>query len=55
MTGVPLFEVICPACGAISEGQNRDELFLEARAHTLDEHSYDVPRGHVDDAAYAVN
>jgi hypothetical protein len=49
-----LLEVICPACGAISEANDRDELYLEARAHTIDEHSYDVPREHIDDAAYEV-
>lgn len=43
-----MYEVTCPACGAISEGKDRDELYLEARAHTLDEHAYDVPREHID-------
>ena len=47
-------EVICPACGALVEGADDDEIVDRARAHTLDAHSYDIPTEHVLAAAYEV-
>jgi hypothetical protein len=40
-------EVICPACGALTEGVTDDELYQATREHTLDAHAYDIPREHV--------
>jgi hypothetical protein len=40
-------EVICPACGAITEGETNDALYEATREHTLDAHAYDIPREHV--------
>ena len=40
-------EVICPACGALVEGEDDDELVARARQHTLDAHDYDIPAEHV--------
>lgn len=45
-------EVVCPACGAIVEAPNDEELVTRAREHTLDAHSYDIPTEHVLAAAY---
>jgi len=45
-------EVVCPACGAIVEAPDDDELVRRAREHTLDAHSYDIPTEHVLAAAY---
>jgi hypothetical protein len=50
-----LREVICPACGALVEGADDDELVERARAHTLDAHRYDIPTEHVLAAAYDVD
>lgn len=47
-------EVICPACGALVEGGNTDQLVERARRHTLDAHSYDIPTEHVLAAAYDI-
>lgn len=40
-------EVLCPACGALTEGATDDELYIATREHTLQAHSYDIPREHV--------
>lgn len=40
-------EVECPACGAISEGEDEAALVANAQAHTLEAHQYLVPREHV--------
>ena len=45
-------EVICPACGAIVEARDDEELVRRAREHTLDAHAYDIPAEHVLAAAY---
>lgn len=47
-------EVICPACGALVEGRDDEQLVELARAHTLDAHRYDIPTEHVLAAAYDV-
>jgi predicted small metal-binding protein len=47
-------EVICPACGALTEGETDDELVQATREHTLDAHAYDIPREHVLAAAVDV-
>ena len=44
-------EVTCPACGAIVEAPDTDELVVRAREHTVDAHDYDIPAQHVRDAA----
>jgi hypothetical protein len=44
-------EVICPACGALVEAGDDDELIVRARQHTLDAHHYDIPPEHVRAAA----
>jgi hypothetical protein len=48
-------ELICPACGALCEGETDDELFVAAREHTLDAHHYDIPREHVIASAVEVD
>jgi predicted small metal-binding protein len=48
-------ELICPACGALVEAGDDDELIERARAHTLDAHDYDIPSEHVRTAAYDVD
>jgi predicted small metal-binding protein len=40
-------EVICPACGALTEGRTDDEIYQATLEHTLDAHGYDIPRDHV--------
>lgn len=40
-------EVTCPACGALIEGENDEELVELARGHTLDAHDYRIPDEHV--------
>ena len=45
-------EVICPACGAIVEAPDDEELVRRAREHTMDAHAYDIPTEHVLVAAY---
>jgi hypothetical protein len=45
--GVLVREVVCPACGAIVEGASDAELVGAARAHTLQDHGYDIPAEHV--------
>ena len=45
-------EVICPACGALIEAPDDDELVQLAREHTVDAHAYDIPTEHVLEAAY---
>jgi hypothetical protein len=44
-------EVTCPACGAIVEAPDPDELVARAREHTVDTHHYVIPDHHVLDAA----
>ena len=44
-------EVTCPACGAIVEAGDTDELVVRAREHTIDAHRYHIPAEHVRDAA----
>lgn len=46
---------MCPACGALVEAKDSDELVQRARAHTLDAHRYDIPTEHVLAAAYDVD
>ncbi|WP_157988088.1 DUF1059 domain-containing protein [Jiangella endophytica] len=48
-------EVICPACGALTEGTTDEELYEATRAHTVDAHRYDIPREHVLAAAVEVD
>jgi hypothetical protein len=48
-------EVVCPACGAIIEAPDRDELVVRAREHTLDAHAYNIPTHHVLADAYEVD
>ncbi|WP_179377922.1 hypothetical protein [Rhodococcus sp. ACS1] len=50
-----MFEVICPACGGLSEGKTIELLYQAARAHTVDDHGYDVPRDHVVTDSYEVH
>lgn len=45
-------EVVCPACGALVEAPDREELVLRAREHTLDAHAYNIPTEHVLASAY---
>ena len=45
-------EVICPACGALVEAPDRDELIVRAREHTVDAHDYNIPAEHVLASAY---
>jgi hypothetical protein len=45
-------EVICPACGALIEAADDEQLVGFAREHTLDAHAYDIPPEHVLSAAY---
>lgn len=45
-------EVVCPACGALVEAVDRDELIVRAREHTLDAHDYNIPAEHVLASAY---
>lgn len=45
-------EVICPACGALVEAPDREELIARAREHTLDAHAYNIPAEHVLASAY---
>lgn len=45
-------EVICPACGALIEASDDDELVQLAREHTVDAHAYEIPTEHVLAAAY---
>lgn len=44
-------EVTCPACGAVVEAPDADELVVRAREHTIDAHRYVIPAQHVLDAA----
>lgn len=45
-------EVICPACGALIEAADDEQLVAFAREHTIDAHAYDIPTEHVLSAAY---
>jgi hypothetical protein len=45
-------EVLCPACGALIEGDDNGALVANARRHTIDAHGYDIPDKHVLAAAY---
>jgi len=40
-------EVACPACGAIVEAADEDELCQRAGEHTVEAHRYVIPREHV--------
>lgn len=40
-------EVICPACGALTEGRTDHEVYQATLEHTLDAHDYNIPRDHV--------
>ena len=44
MTGL---ELTCPACGALVEAPDEEEIVTRAREHTLDVHRYDIPASHV--------
>lgn len=46
-----MYQVVCPACGAIVEAGDIDSLIQETREHTLDSHDYDIPPEHVRQAA----
>lgn len=48
-------EVLCPACGAIIEGEDDIVLIKRTRMHTLDAHDYNIPDEHVIASAYLVN
>lgn len=41
-----MYELTCPACGAIVESHDREEVILIAGEHTLAAHSYELPREH---------
>lgn len=43
-------ELICPACGALIEAGDMEEMIQLAREHTLDAHDYRIPDQHVVDA-----
>lgn len=49
-----MWEVICPACGALMEADDMDGLFVDALLHTRDAHGYEIPREHVDSSAQLV-
>jgi predicted small metal-binding protein len=42
-----MLEVICPACGALIEGDDGADLVQLAQDHTRDAHSYVVSADHV--------
>ena len=44
---MPTIEVLCPACGAVVEGDSEDDLVERAREHTVDAHGYSIPTEHV--------
>jgi hypothetical protein len=44
-------ELECPACGALIEDEDDDQLVASARLHTIDAHHYVVPEEHVRKAA----
>ena len=39
--------VVCPACGAIVESEDKDDLVNLAREHTESVHDYSLPAEHV--------
>lgn len=41
-----MLEMTCPACGAIVESEDREELIVLAGEHTLAAHNYELPREH---------
>ncbi len=47
-------EVLCPACGALVEGCDDEELVRRAQLHALDAHAYKLPPEHVLADAYDV-
>jgi hypothetical protein len=44
-------EVECPACGALIEEPDDEQLVAAARLHSLEAHRYDLPAAHVLQAA----
>jgi predicted small metal-binding protein len=44
---VLLRELICPACGAIIEAAEIDELVVACKRHTREQHGYELPAEHV--------
>jgi hypothetical protein len=44
-------ELECPACGALIEEEDEQQLIASARLHTIDAHHYVVPDEHVLQAA----
>ena len=46
-----MWEVECPACGALVEAPDLAELIVRTKKHTLDAHQYDIPPAHVESAA----
>lgn len=48
--GLPI-EIFCPACGALIEASEMEELISRAKAHALDAHNYKISAEHVIQAA----